>query len=202
MEDASISVCVCFVLRAKVVTVKLGETDLKQLFHNDGSWQALQDEWAKQCHDFDEDFSSYMPSTIPMLAEQIDVCSSDKWSGVFAKLNAQGEHQAICFANAAFIPKFSGRVLRIRNLILSPRFDFGSFSEEDYALLLTDIFQDILALSDSELKCPHVKFHFRSPADLALFQRFAAEMSKFGQFSEIKMVGSWLFVSKLLTDDG
>ena len=173
---------------------------MKQLLHDDGSWAHLLEEWAKQCHDFDEDFSSYMPATIPLLGEQIEICSGERWNGVYAHVDAAGEHHAVCFVNRAFIPRFSGRVLRVRNLILAPKYDLGSYSADDYARLLASIFESVLALSDRDLVCPHVKIHFRSPVDLDLFRNFSEGMTKFGHFSDIQMVGSWLFVSKLLTD--
>lgn len=169
---------------------------MKRLSHEDGSWSELLENWTRECHEFDEDFVSYMPTTVPMLAEQIETCANDKWSGVYAIQDAQGAYEAICFLNGAFIPKFTGRVLRVRHLILAPKYDFGDYSEDEYARLLSIIFERVLTESDSNLPCPHVKVHFRSPADVAIFRKFAEKLDQFGHFSSVKMVGSWLFVSK------
>lgn len=169
---------------------------MRQLFHDDGSWNELQQEWSKQCHDAGEDFESYMSATMPMLAEQIELCEKEKWSGVFASPAADGSHDAICFLNGAFIPDFKGRVLRVRHLILAPKYDYDDSIEEDYAKLLSRIFENVLTISDSELKCDHVKFHFRSPADVRLFRKFAEFLNEKSHFSSVKMVGAWLFVSK------
>lgn len=169
---------------------------MKRLSHHDGSWTELQDKWARQCHDFDEDFVSYVPTAIPMLGEQIEACASDKWSGVYAVTDEHGEYEAICFLNGAFIPKFTGRVLRVRHLILAPKYDFGDYSEDQYAKLLANVFDSVLEISDSNLSCPHVKVHFRSPADVAIFRDFATKLDKLSHFLSVKMVGSWLFVSK------
>lgn len=169
---------------------------MKQLFHHDGSWSSLQEQWARECHGFDEDYSSFVPSTMPMLAEQIAECATDKWSGVYGVTNESGEYEAICFLNGAFIPKFTERVLRVRHLILAPKYDFGDYSEEEYAGLLSNVFESVLDISDSELLCPHVKVHFRSPADVAIFRDFASNLDKLSHFSAVKMVGSWLFISK------
>jgi hypothetical protein len=166
-----------------------------RLSHEDGSWNNLQSSWSKQCHACDEDFSSFMPTTLPMLADEIEGCSNNKWTGVYAVDNEDG-FDAICFLNGAFIPKFSGRVLRVRHLILAPKYDLQDYSVEEYASLLARVFEAVLAVSDSSLPCPHVKFHFRSPADVAVFHTFAENLNKLSHFSSVKMVGSWLFVSK------
>lgn len=169
---------------------------MRQLYHEDGSWKELQQEWSKQCHDLGEDFESYMSATIPMLADQIELCARDKWSDVFSVIGEDGSHDAICFLNGAFIPDFKGRVLRVRNLILAPKHDFANFSEEEYAKLLSGVFENVLRTSDSKLPCPHIKFHFRSPADVSIFRKFAEYLNEESHFSSVKMVGAWLFVSK------
>lgn len=169
---------------------------MKRLSHKDGSWQKVQDQWAKQCRDHDEDFESYMPVTLPTLAEQIDICQGQKWTGVFGYQDGGGEFEAVCWLNGAYLPKFSGRVLRVRHLTLSPKYDFGAYTADLYAKLLTDVFESVLDVSNSTLECPHLKFHFRSPADLALFREFATDLNKSSRFSKVEMTGSWLFVNK------
>ena len=84
----------------------------------------------------------------------------------------------------------------MRHLTLSPKYDFGDFSADSYAKVLTEVFESVLLTSDTEIKCPHVKFHFRSPADLELFRNFATDLNKSERFSKVEMVGSWLFVNK------
>ena len=169
-----------------------------ELGHHDGSWQRLQDDWAKQCGDFGEEFSRYMPATLPLLADQIEICSGEKWNGVYGIQGTDGTLDAVAFVNCSFIPGFKERVMRVRNLILAPRYDFGDYSEDEYALLLTEVFESVLELSEGPLPCPHVKVHFRSPADVALFREFSEELAHYEHFSDIKMVGSWLFISKVL----
>lgn len=169
---------------------------MKRFSHMDSSWGDLLDDWTRQCHNFGEDFSSYMPTTLPLLAEQIEDCVNDKWSGVYGIQNKDEEYEAICFLNGAFIPKYTGRVLRVRHLILAPKYDFGDYSADDYARLLSMVFEEVLKESDSNLECPHVKIHFRSPADVAIFRDFGHHLNKTDSFSSVKMVGSWLLVSK------
>ncbi|MDE4173592.1 hypothetical protein PXK01_05465 [Phaeobacter sp. PT47_59] len=169
---------------------------MKRLSHDDGSWSEFLEKWKRECHEFDEDFVSYMPTTLPMLADQIETCVNDKWSGVYGIQGDDEAYEAVCFLNGAFIPKFTGRVLRVRHLILAPKYDFGDYSEDEYARLLSTVFERVLNESDTRLPCPHVKVHFRSPADVAIFRKFAENLDQLSHFSSVKMVGSWLFVSK------
>lgn len=162
----------------------------------DSSWQSILDEWSKQCHEFGEDFESFLPATLPMLERQIADCETDPNTGVFSSFDEQGEHQAICFLNGAHIPKFSGRVLRVRHLILAPKYDFGDYTADVYASLLSKVFEGVLQVSDSEIPCENIKFHFRSPADVALYREFAADLNDQSRFSSVKMKGAWLFVNK------
>lgn len=169
---------------------------MKRLSHLDGTWQQLQDQWREQCLEYDEDYSAYIPDTLQFLADQIDDCHNERWSGVYSHHSQKDEIEAICFLNGAHIPGFSGRVLRTRHLILAPKYDLGSYSAEDYARLLSEVFEDLLVISSGELECPHVKIHFRSPADVELFRSFATHLNRNERFSDVKMVGSRLFVSK------
>ncbi len=169
---------------------------MRRFSHEDGSWSEFLDNWKRQCHDFGEDFSSYVPTTLPILAQQIEDCVNDKWSGVYGVQNSEEEYEAVCFLNGAYIPNFTGRVLRVRHLILAPKYDFGDYSEDEYARLLSTVFEGVLQESDSNLECQHVKIHFRSPADVAIFRNFGEKLNNLSHFSSVKMVGSWLFVSK------
>lgn len=169
---------------------------MKRLSHEDGSWSELLQKWKAECHSFDEEIESYMPTMLDTLAEQIEICKQDTRSGVYALEGEADDVEAICFLNGAFLPKFTGRVLRVRHLILAPKYDFADYSVDEYARVLARIFEAVLKVSDSQIQCPHVKIHFRSPADVAVFREFAEKLNDLSHFDHVKMVGSWLFVSK------
>ena len=168
---------------------------MKKLLSADGSWAELTKQWSAQCHKFDEDFASYIPDTISLLQDLVDQTVNKATDGVFAFVQ-EDIYQGICFVNGAFIPGFAERVLRVRHVILAPENDFGEFDEEKYARRLGSFFEAILAVSDSVIHCKHVKIHFRSPADVAIFQKFSANLSQFEQFSSVQMKGAWLMITK------
>jgi hypothetical protein len=169
---------------------------MHKLSLNDGTWDALVDDWGKICQTYDEDFDGYMTVSIPTLKQQCVECVNDNWSGSFALKDGDGKHIAAAFLNAAHIKGFSGRVLRVRHLVMSPSYDFGEFDEDMYAKILMKIVADIVIMSDEQLLCPNLKFHFRSPADLVIFRTFAEKLDVLSRFSLVAMVGSWLHIEK------
>ena len=169
---------------------------MQKLSHTDGSWSELLSQWSDQCHAYGEDFQSFVPETIDLLGNLVDECTGSKWDGVYGSRDGDGSFQAICFVNPAFIPNYNGRVLRVRHVLLSPRSDLGEFDAEWHARTLGELFERIIELSDGELPCPHVKFHFRSPADLALFRRVKEELLKSDHFDDVRSVGAWLILTK------
>jgi hypothetical protein len=166
---------------------------LKKLGKNDGSWNALVSEWTEECHQFDEDFSQFALASWPVLTECIQSPCADE--GVFALLDAD-RHHAVCRANSAYIPGYDGKVLRIRHLLMSPYYDFGDASIDEYARTLSKFFVGAVGVSLSELPSPHIKLHLRSLADRQFFSHLEAPLSANEHFSDVKVRGSWLYVTK------
>ena len=167
-----------------------------RLNHHDKSWQALLDDWSDLCREYDEDFGAYMPFTLDTLAQQCEDCFADKRSGVYAYKDSAGKHTAVCFLNSSFIPKFSGRVLRVRHLILAPNYDLGEYSVDQYAEVLSKVVAEVIVMSDGALLSDHLKFHFRSPADVEVFRQFAPILNDTKHFEKVTMQGSWLTITK------
>lgn len=168
---------------------------MKKLSHVDGTWGELLAQWTRQCHDFDEDFESYLPETMKLLGGLVEQTEGQRWDGVFA-YEEGGQIEGICFVNGAFIPGYSGRVLRVRHVLLSPKNDFGDYDEEHFGKTLGAIFERILVLSEGLIPCQHLKFHFRSPADVALFSKFSTILSKSDHFASVNMKGAWLMLTR------
>lgn len=169
---------------------------MKKLSHLDGSWAELLSDWSSMCHELGEDFQSFTPETMGLLAQLVEETESSQRDGVYGLKGDDGTYSAVCFVNPAYIPNFTGRVLRVRHILLSPRSDFGEFDAEWHGTVLGTVFERILEISDDRLICPHVKLHFRSPADLALFARTKDEILKSNHFSDVKLIGAWLILTK------
>lgn len=167
----------------------------KRLEHHDGSFQGLQDDWKAQCHQFDEDFEGYVGLPLSTLSELVEDCNGNRHDGVYALSSGDAEYAAVCFTNSAFIPGFRERVLRVRHLVLAPKFDIGEYDAEVYAKLLTDVLDALIELAKSEVDAKHIKVHFRSPADSQVFGEYSRELHTSGVFSNVATHGAWLIVS-------
>ena len=152
-------------------------------------------QWQKECDDFGEEFIDFAPASLPALAPFADELESDV-EGVYACFDGSNYHGALKL-NLAHIAGYQGKVLRSRHMVFSPRFDFDEkLSITDYTTLLTELVLGVLAVSDAEMSAPHVKFHFRSPAEKSFFNVFAGVVSSRGMFKDVAMRGTWLYISK------
>ena len=167
---------------------------LKRLSRENGLWNELWKDWDRQCTEFQEEFSDFAPSsliTLKDLAEEPERPTA----GVFG-LHDGNEFKALCQLNVAFLPKYTGRVLRLRHLVLSPRFDFSpDIDVEEYTKVLTSTFAQTVMLTKTEMPAQHVKLHFRSPADREFFKTFKRDIEATGAFASVQMQGAWLYIS-------
>jgi hypothetical protein len=168
--------------------------ELMRLTVADGSWNELKQQWAQQCAQFDEEFEQYAAASIPIL-EQL-AAEEKPYAGVYGLRYDDGSFHAVLQANSAFIPNYDGRVLRVRHLLMSPRYDFGEYSIDDYSMTLGRTFARVVRLAITGLPSPHIKFHLRSPADRQFFGAMETVIEESGLFSEVAMRGAWLYLTQ------
>ena len=103
----------------------------------------------------------------------------------------------MCQLNVALLPGFDGKVLRVRHIVHSPKYDFDdTVGVDDYASFLVDIFLGVFSISYTEMPAPYIKFHFRSPAERSFFSEFKKALEVKDHFKAIEMRGSWLYIKK------
>jgi hypothetical protein len=96
-----------------------------------------------------------------------------------------------------FIPGYSDKILRIRHILMSPSYEYGEKTVEDYGRVLSGIVLEAVKLTDGDYRSQHIKLHMRSIADRQFFQFFAdsaALPSATGISIQVK--GSWLHIDK------
>lgn len=168
---------------------------LVRVSRNDSSWSDLLRQWEELSSDFGEDFAEYAPASLEALrplAEQPQMVQA----GVYAVCH-DSNYMGICQLNCAHLPGYDNKVLRVRHIVHSPRFDYADdVGEDEYATFLSDIFIGAYNASISEMPAPYIKFHFRSPAERRFFSVLKRNLSKVSQFKEIEMRGAWLYVSR------
>lgn len=158
-------------------------------------WAKLVLEWESQCSDFEEDFGEYAMASLPVLAEL--ACSIPRRDAAVYALTLDGAVDAVCQANSTFLPGYTGKVLRIRHIVLSPRFDFSADVDiEDYVKTLTGVFSGAVGLAYKEMPSEHVKFHLKSPAERTFGQAFTNALKGNVSFTEVAIKGSWIYLSK------
>lgn len=170
-------------------------TNFVQLKSDDGSWAALLEDWKKQCEAFDEDFEDYAAGSLAVLQKLVD--EPEKGAGVFA-LEVDGKYFTVCQINVTPLPKYTGPVMRVRYLSLSPYLDYGDVDTTPYSLILGHTFFNVVKLSEvyGWTQAEHIKFHFRSPSDNTFFTNLGKSLEKVDEFTSVQMKGAWLYITK------
>lgn len=167
--------------------------NIVRLQNSDGTWQEFKDDWEAQCAAYGEDFSSFAEGTFSVVKDLLD--DAGEAAGLFAIKEAD-QHVSMCQLNRASIPGYSSPVLRVRFMTLSPEFDFGDKSIEDYSGVLVATFAAVLAVSNTVMEAKHIKFHLRSPADRQFFALLGKGLNDSDMFHSVHVRGAWLYVTK------
>jgi len=167
--------------------------EIVRLKNDDESWAEFKADWEAQCAAYGEEFSSFAEGTFAVVADLLNESGAN--SGLFAIKGDEG-HVSMCQLNRASIPGYSSPVLRVRFMTLSPEFDFGDKSVEDYSDVLVATFAAVLAVSNTVMEARHIKFHLRSPADRQFFALLGKGLSDSDMFHSVHVRGAWLYVTK------
>lgn len=171
------------------------EAQMEQLQKDDSSWEIFCDDWKVQCENNNEDFNDYAFGTFAVLRDLID--NPENNSGVFA-VKANGSYVSVCQINVASLPNYPSPVLRVRYLTLSPDFDFGAKTVDEYADALVCSLIGVIAVSDSDgvFNAKNIKFHLRSPSDQPFFKALGKGLNETDSFTSVQTVGAWLYITK------
>lgn len=168
------------------------EQELRRLSEKDGSWSAVETDWQRECGDHGEDIAEYAIGALPVVRD-VAVKGHDR-TDALGLFDTNGKCHGICHANLASIPGYRDPVLRVRHLLLSPAYDFGDFDAKHYALALTSMFAGVVGAAFTTHTAKHVRFHLRSPADVAFFSAVANTLSRIPTFESVQMKGAWLYL--------
>lgn len=160
-----------------------------------GHWQRLMQQWSDQCDSYSEALDDYAVASLPAirpLAEGAQVSTA----GVYSVIKG-GSYLGICQLNAAYLPGYDGRVLRVRHIVHCPNFDFSDqVTVEDYVEFLGLILVGVFGESNADMSAPYIKFHFKSPAERRFFEELKVAMSDLDLIDKVEMKGSWLYIKK------
>lgn len=160
------------------------------------TYEDLLSAWRAECENYGEDFDTYTAIPIGIFNE---IMEKDKANtGLFVARADDGSFGAVCMVNHASIPNYDSPVLRVRHILLSPKFDFTDMDITEYATVLIAILNGVISCSetDDKLKANHIKFHARSPADMQFFAAFGKALGGADLFASVHVSGAWLYVTK------
>jgi hypothetical protein len=167
--------------------------EFKKLINADGSWQAFQNDWKTQCEKYDEDFDYYIKGPIHTVQDLADDTKKD--AAIYALFDGTS-YPAMCQLNVAGLPGYDGKVLRARMIYLSPDYDVGDYSVDQYSQIIAQLLMEIIELSKGAMLSKHIKFHLRSITDRMIFNALSICIRDESMFKDIQMKGSWLYITK------
>ncbi len=167
--------------------------EFKRISRENGDWNKLWTSWDTICSEYGETFQDFASSSLEVLrplAESPQTASA----GVFALFDGVSI-LAVCQLNVAFIKGYDKKVLRLRHLLLSPKYDYSDdITVEDYVNILSEMFAGTISCAKEELFAKHVKLHLQSPADREFFNKIQENLEQSATFSSVKMHGAWLYI--------
>ncbi len=176
--------------------------DIKLLSTEDGSWEAFKEDWQDQCDEVGEDIDDYSPQILKLI--EGTVLGTDPTAGgpndtrVGALWDGDRKHfYAVCILNRTMIPRTPGYTLRVRHMIVSPLLDYGVGEIQMYPDVVIAITLGIVKLSETVLNANSIRFHLRSPEDVAYFRAFGSALGERKVFASVKAHGAWLYIERL-----
>lgn len=167
--------------------------EFKELSGADDTWANVQNGWRAQCEAFEENFDGYATAARTELNSFADPANLSY--KVFGLINEDNEEcDAVCSVNWTNLPGYADKVLRVRNLLFAPRFDFGEYEVSEYSTVLTRMFARAYGLATGPMPSQHIKFHLRSPAEMQFFALVGSELGALDEFKAVKVRGAWLYV--------
>jgi hypothetical protein len=173
--------------------------EIRRLRSADTSWRQFQDDWSAQCEEVGDDFESYGAAPISLIRQIAENDSDTEWAiGLFDP--ARERFFASACAILATQKGYSGKVLRIREVVVCPLLDNGKLPENEYIDTLTDLLNCAVKLSESELVAEHIKMHLRSPEDAKFFRTLGRRLDSKDVFAATEVHGAWISVTKKSAD--
>lgn len=171
-------------------------TELIRVSRENGLWQNLLKGWNDECEAFGENLDDYATSSMAVIRPLAEETQTPN-AGIYA-LAADDSFMGLCQLNVAFIPGYTDKVLRVRHIVHSPRFDFDdSVSIDDYTKFLSGLLVGVFHISNNDMRAPNIKFHFKSPAERFFFDKIKGAVKDSGIAEMVEMRGAWLYIRKV-----
>lgn len=167
-----------------------------RLSRGNASFDEMWARWSAICDVYRENFADFSPAALGEL-ERLASEPPAAHAGVYALKGGDGEYLAVCQLNAAFLPGYEGKVLRLRHLVLNPAFEYSvEDMTSDYVRVLTEVFTGVVEVAEVGMPAEHIKIHLRSPGDRQFFNHFEVALKRSQVFASVQLQGAWLYITK------
>jgi hypothetical protein len=168
---------------------------------DDGSWERFKADWRRQCEMTDSTLEDYSPTAIELLTSIVEgtaaLLGPTNVTRIAALWDTESDaYYAVCMVSRTMLPGVTGRVLRVRELTVSPLIDYGIAEVAMYPDVIIGVLSGIVHLSSTVLGAEHIHMHLRSPGDQAFFRLFGTDLGASGVFASVQTRGTWLYISK------
>jgi hypothetical protein len=146
----------------------------------DRSWRSIKAQWKKDAEGAGEDFATFSG----IAAFDIMASKEGDNPGLYCLGDGERMH-AVCQVRRLLMSKYSGPILRVRFVNVSPTYELGLASTKEYAQMLVELFSGIVWLSKDALSAGHIRFFLKSPGDSQFFAALqaATPLSPFSKFT-------------------
>lgn len=174
--------------------LELANHKFGRLLKADGSWARFKANWADQCAAVGEDPADFATDALQVIEQFSEKDDSANWA---VAVSGDDDFLGACVVIRAQLPGTSGWTLRVRQIVVSPKLDYGEIDSVVYADTLIELIYGVIKLSESELMSEHIKFHLRSPHDMEFFRHMRNGLDSQSVFRVVEMKGAWLYITKV-----
>lgn len=169
---------------------------IKKLSVTGGSWAELVQEWRVQCQDMESEFDDYFQSSpsFQILESECQKLEKIPVAGVFSLLDDSGSHTALWFASGGMTNTIPGDFMRVRHIMMAPKFDSEDVSFSDYVTQFAATISAVIELSRTTIKCPNVKVHFKTRSEFEPLKEIMNELAQNGHIKSTSHHGLWLLI--------
>jgi len=146
----------------------------------DRSWRSIKAQWKKDAEGVGEEFATF--GSIAAF-DTLAVKESDNL-GLYCLTDGERIHAA-CQVSRMLMSKYQSPILRARYVNVSPAYELGLASTNEYAQMLVALFSGVVWLSRDALAASHIRFFLRSPGDSQFFAalQVSTPLSPFSKFT-------------------
>lgn len=169
---------------------------MKKIKFSDGSWENLVSDWSEQLKATNNDFEEYFENSasFQLLETECEKLENIAIAGVFALIDDQNTHTAICYASGGMTNKIPGQFMRVRHFLLSPRFDSQDVSFESYLIQSSKAIKALIDLAKNVIKCPEIKIHFKSRSELEPMKKIMQKLKEEKEINSLSTHNLWLII--------